>query len=113
MMTRAELLAAADKTGLAKRFHSWAQLPKDHAFGTWHIPQTDFSGSDDQVEMRSYQLIITFWYQDMITDADIEKEEEFEGNVRAAGRYSKLSDYDTESRLYYSRYTFDITEFYE
>ena len=109
-MTFEEILEAAKAVTKRMEWHSFRAVPGDHCFGTYNIPKKNFDGADKMAFYKHFPLDITFFYREGKLKSDFESEETFEQAVREAGEYSCVSGYDSEHNLFYTQYTFELTE---
>lgn len=85
-------------------------VPNDHCFAVYNIPKKEFSGADETAFLREFPLEITFFYRESKLESDFRLEYEFENAVRAAGEFSCVTGYESEYNLFFTSYTFSITE---
>lgn len=105
-----EAILEAAKKSMRLEWHSYTAVPSAHRFGTWNIPRKAFDGADDMAFQRHFPLEVTFFYRESKAPEDFEVEKQFEENVRAAGEFSAVSDYIPPDKLFFTRYTFNLTE---
>ncbi len=108
-MEMKEILEAAKKS-MRLEWHSYTAFPSVRRFGTWNIPRKDFDGADDMAFQRHFPLEVTFFYRENKTSEDFEVEKRFEEDVRAVGKFSAVSDYIPSDKLFFTQYTFNLTE---
>ena len=110
MMNCDSVLEVLGEIGVQPEWHSFRAVPSSHFFATWNIPSCRFDGADDFTFQKHYTLNITFFYRESKTPEDFRREAEFENAVREMGEWSAVYDYDSEHSLFYTQYTFSITE---
>lgn len=113
MISKSEILGALDLLKIKSKWHSFAQLPSERQFATWHIDSTTFGGSDEYAEYKKSTMRVTFFYKAVMQEKDFLLEDKFEQLVRAAGEFSKSCGYLSENDLFFSEYTFNLFEFLE
>lgn len=91
-------------------WHSFLSLPKAHRFASWFIASEDFSGSDERAEIKESVVKVNFFFKDYVNDDDMEMVREFTENVRSAGAFSSASGLDDANGVFYTSFTFNVSE---
>lgn len=111
MITKEEILQAVSELKMPKTWHSWLKLPEGHSFATWDIPEENFDGSDESAEYKRLTMRVTLFFRGNKEAADFETENRLEEQFRPAGRFSKVTGFDSDNNLFYTQYSFELCEF--
>lgn len=87
-------------------WHSFIQIPNEHCFGTYHVPETVFSGPDMIAGEKWLYGDLFLFYKNAKTADDSALENELEYGLRSAAKFKKTCGFDDEHELFYSRYSF-------
>ena len=96
---------AADH-GIKTAWHSFIQVPGDHRYGTYHVPETVFDGPDIITGEKWEYCDIFLFYKSAKTADDSALEEELEHDLRFAAKFKKTCGFDDDHEVFYSRYSF-------
>ena len=99
-------LKFAEKHSIKTKWHLFVQIPKDHRFGTYHTPETIFSGPDLITGEKIIAGNIFMFYHGDKTEDDLLLEEELEYRFRRAAKFKKICGFDEDNTLFYTRYEF-------
>lgn len=99
-------LAFTGNRNIKTAWHSFIQIPNEHRFGTYHVPETVFSGPDMMTGEKWQYGDLFMFYRDAKTAEDTALEEELEHELRYAAKFKKTCGFDDEHGLFYSRYSF-------
>lgn len=100
--------------GIKTAWHSFKNIPADHCYGTYFVPQMRFDGSDERAEYYDYSVQAALFFKDFYDPVnDGETEEVFEESLREYPKFTKTSGYDAEHDQFYTLYNFEFKEFFE
>ena len=99
-------LAFTGNRNIKTAWHSFIQIPNEHRFGTYHVPETVFSGPDMITGEKWLYGDLFMFYRDAKTADDTALETQLEHDLRFAAKFRKTCGFDDERGLFYSRYSF-------
>ena len=99
-------LAFTGNRNIKTACHSFLQIPNEHRFGTYHVPETVFSGPDMMTGEKWLYGDLFIFYRDAKTADDTLLEGQLEHDLRFAAKFKKTCGFDDEHALFYSRYSF-------
>lgn len=104
-------LAFTGNRNIKTTWHSFIQIPNEHCFGTYHVPETVFSGPDMITGEKWLYGDLFMFYRDAKTADDAARETQLEHALRFAAKFRKTCGFDDSHGLFYSRYSFLCHEF--
>lgn len=99
--------------GIKAAWHSYKNIPDDHCYATYFVPQMSFDGSDERAEYYDYSVQAALFFRSFYDPAeDGAIEEAFEQSVREYAKFTRTSGYDADHDQFYTLYSFSFKEFF-
>ena len=113
LITKEDILGAASTAfGVTPRWFAFLAMPKGHTCVTYREHNAEFFGADYNATRKRYDLEVRIFYREDMLDTDRVAEAVFEDLVRNAGSFTKDTGYNSDEKLFYTLYTFQIEEEY-
>ena len=109
-----EIVGKVQALKVKSAWHSFRNIPDDHCYATYFVPQMSFDGSDERAEYYDYPVQVALFFRGYFDPStDGATEQSFEESVREYGRFTKTSGYDAANDQFYTMYNFRFKEFYD